>query len=846
MTDDQNTNQIIDTPPSGPKNWSEHPNTITYFAQTNFRGEARKFGIKRNDRPRHMYVIGKTGMGKSTMLENMIIQDIENGEGLAVVDPHGDLVEKVIDFIPENRLDDVIYFNPADMNFPIAFNIVEQVDDEYKNLIANGLVGVFKKIWADSWGPRLEYILINCILSLLDYPGATLLDVTRVLVDPGYRKKVIKKIKDPIVRQFWVNEYNNYSEKFRNEAIAPIQNKVGQFLSSSLIRNIVGQEHSTIDVRKEMDNGKILLMNLSKGRIGEENAALLGAMMITRIQLAAMSRVDIPESQRRDFYLYVDEFQNFSTESFASILSEARKYRLNITMAHQYIEQLSDEVKAAVFGNVGTMAAFRVGAIDAEELEKEFQPTFMQEDIVKLPAYHVYMRLMIDGVASDPFSATTLPPISQPSHLKDEIIQRSRARYASNKADVEYAINLWAAVDDEQARTVKEDREKQVARDLDDQKVGDSEDIGVSDAAPKRSKNGIPLPVAAVAPPVFHPEVQEEDGQLLTAAEVDEPAFGSGNLDFLSALSRELNEDQEIVEPLVSEPKTDTTVVSNDPIVAPEEDVAPVGLPPKPEAKPEIASPNSDAPESDDGIQRETRIGYPAPKPRNTPQPTPQASQTPQARPKMAESDAPQKVSPADSREPVAAVPQAAVDTESSSTQGLPSTVDSAEKRKRKRKRKKRVDGDLRTSRTTEAGGDQQGSSQSVREKPATPPTVHQPFKDAFAKVAVPAVPAVPATKTPAQSEPDAQDHSEPRVPVGLPKSLPKKSEEQTTQPQQSVERPVAPLPTPPQPAAQQQPQVPVQQVQQQAPQPISQKPQPQQTPHSPQSIAPGQSVTFE
>jgi hypothetical protein len=337
-----------------------------------------------------------------------------------------------------------VYFNPSDVDHPIAFNILENVGDEYKNLVSNGLVGVFKKIWADSWGPRLEYILINAILALLEYPGSTLLGVTRMLVDAKYRKKVVGNITDPVVKSFWVDEYNNYTEKFRSEAIAPIQNKVGQFLSSSLIRNIVGQSKSTIDMRQLMDDGKIVLMNLSKGRIGEENAALLGAMMITKIQLAAMSRVDIPEPTRRDFYLYVDEFQNFSTESFANILSEARKYRLNLIMAHQYIEQLSDEVKAAVFGNVGTLIAFRVGGVDAEELEKEFQPTFMQEDVVTLPAFHVYMRLMIDGVASEPFSASTLPPISGQTDQREKVIQVSRERYSRDRGGVEEKIMKWA------------------------------------------------------------------------------------------------------------------------------------------------------------------------------------------------------------------------------------------------------------------------------------------------------------------------------------------------------------------------------------------------------------------
>ncbi|OGY85543.1 MAG: hypothetical protein A2233_03090 [Candidatus Kerfeldbacteria bacterium RIFOXYA2_FULL_38_24] len=437
----------------------DDPNRPLLFAQTVARAkQGQRFGIKLDDRRRHMYLIGKTGMGKSTTMENMIIQDIIAGRGIAVVDPHGDLVEKVVKFIPANRINDVIYFNPADLHYPIAFNILENVSFEYKNLISNGLVGVFKKIWADSWGPRLEYILINSILALLENPGTTLLGVTRILVDARYRKKIIKGVKDPMVRSFWVNEFNNYSEKFRNEAIAPIQNKVGQFLSSELIRNIVGQTKSTIDMRDIMDSRKILFMNLSKGRIGEENSALLGAMMITKIQLAAMSRVDVPEEERKDFYLYVDEFQNFSTESFANILSEARKYRLNIIMAHQYIEQLEDEVKAAVFGNVGTLVAFRVGATDAEELAKEFAPVFIEEDIVTLSKYHIFLRLMIDGVTSDPFSAITLPPVAGETNNRDKVIAASRERYAKDRQKVEESILKWSdpnlMINDEE--TVKE------------------------------------------------------------------------------------------------------------------------------------------------------------------------------------------------------------------------------------------------------------------------------------------------------------------------------------------------------------------------------------------------------
>src|SRR3989338_5394554 len=290
---------------------NEDQNQIVYFAQTNFRNQKVKFGIKKDDRRRHMYLIGKTGMGKSTVLENMIIQDIQNGNGVAVVDPHGDLVEKVVNYVPSNRVNDVVYFNPADMDFPIAFNVFEKVGREHQHLVASGLIGIFKKLWADSWGPRLEYVLRNAILALLEYPDSTLLGVMRLLVDKGYRKKVMAKITDPVVRSFWVDEYSKYPDKLQSEAIAPIQNKVGQFLSSSVIRNIVGQVRSSFSMREVMDQKKILLMNLAKGRIGEDNSALLGAMLITKIQMAAMSRVDIPEEERKDFYLYVDEFQNF-------------------------------------------------------------------------------------------------------------------------------------------------------------------------------------------------------------------------------------------------------------------------------------------------------------------------------------------------------------------------------------------------------------------------------------------------------------------------------------------------------------------------------------------------------
>jgi CxxC-x17-CxxC domain-containing protein len=440
-----------------PETLEHHKNEVVLFAETNFRNERRKFGIKTDDRRRHMYLVGKTGMGKSVTLENLIFNDIQAGHGLAVVDPHGDLAEKILDFIPSNRINDVVYLNPSDMDYPVAFNILEKVDPHYRHLVASGLIGVFKKIWADSWGPRLEYVLRNAILALLDYQDSTLLGVNRMFIDKEYRKKVIAKIQDPVVKAFWAEEFSKYNQQFMVEAIAPIQNKVGQFLSTSLIRNVVGQAKSTIDIRKIMDEGKILIMNLAKGRIGEDSSGLMGAMMITKVQLAAMSRVDIPENKRKDFYLYVDEFQNFATESFANILSEARKYHLNLILAHQYIEQLNEVVKPAVFGNVGTMVVFRVGAADAEELVKEFTPRFIEEDLVNLPKYNVYMKLMIDGIASDPFSATTLPPVYHDFGNRDKVIAVSRERYAKPREVVEDKIRRWSGLEGLQDEEEKEE-----------------------------------------------------------------------------------------------------------------------------------------------------------------------------------------------------------------------------------------------------------------------------------------------------------------------------------------------------------------------------------------------------
>jgi|LakMenEpi03Aug12_release.lakeMendotaPanAssembly.Ray.scaffolds.fasta_scaffold01223_3 hypothetical protein len=429
---------------------------ITIIAKTNFHGQGRLFGIKRDDRRRHMHIIGKTGMGKTSLLLNMAVSDIRNGSGFAFVDPHGDIADALLDYIPEDRIKDVVYFNPQDLDYPIAFNVLGDVPINQRHIVSDGLVGVFKKIWADSWGPRLEYILRNTILTLLENENSTLLDIMRILVDKNFRANIVYKMQDPVLKQFWLNEYDGYTDKLLVEAISPIQNKVGQFTSSPLIRNIIGQAKSSINLREIMDQKKILIMNLSKGAVGEGGAQLLGAMMITKMQLAAMSRVDIPEKDRQDFYAYIDEFQNFSTDSFAEILSEARKYRLSLILAHQYVEQLSDIVRGAVFGNVGTTIVFRIGAADAEFMEREFSPVLTIEDLVNLPKWKIYLKLMIDGATSQPFSADTLPdPEPELISNRAKIIEYSRQKYGNAKS------SLRGAPIEEQ----KEHTEKPISRD---------------------------------------------------------------------------------------------------------------------------------------------------------------------------------------------------------------------------------------------------------------------------------------------------------------------------------------------------------------------------------------------
>lgn len=388
---------------------------ITIFANTNFRNQPVTFGIKRADRRAHLYILGKTGTGKSTLLESLMLDDMQKGFGFALLDPHGDLVKKIKDKIPENRLADVVDFDMPNANQPYGFNPLANVLVEKRPLAASGLIQVFKHLWSDSWGPRLEYILRNCLLSLLDYPGANLSDVLKLLSDKDFRKQVIPFISNEQIKEFWLKEYDKYPERLRTEAISPIQNKVGAFLSHPLLQKILTNPEKPLNLRRIMDEGKVLLVNLAKGSIGEDTANLLGSLLISRFDLAALSRANVPESERKDYTLYLDEFHNFTTQSLVLMLSELRKYRLSLVLAHQYLTQLEIPIRDAILGNAGTIVVFRIGATDAEFLAQEFAPEFSATDFTNLPNYHIYLKMMIDGKISHPFSAVTLPPDSPDS-----------------------------------------------------------------------------------------------------------------------------------------------------------------------------------------------------------------------------------------------------------------------------------------------------------------------------------------------------------------------------------------------------------------------------------------------
>jgi hypothetical protein len=422
----------------------EKNHNITYIGVTNYRNKQIPFGIKDKDRLGHIYVIGKTGVGKSTLLLNMAISDIGRGNGLAILDPHGDIAENILNYIPKERIEDVIYFNPSDISYSIAFNPLHGIPPDYHHLVASGLISTFKKIWPESWGPRLEYILNFSLLTLLCYPDATLLDINPLLTDKDFRERVLLNVTNPHILAFWRNEFEKYSPSLRSEAITPILNKTGLFMTSIPLRNTVGQKTTSFKMRKVMDEGKIFIANLSKGKMGEGASAILGSMLLTSMQLAALHRANIPEDKRRPFYLYVDECHSFMSLSFADILAEARKYGLSLFLAHQFIDQLQEKIKSAIFGNVGTLISFRIGAEDAIYLVKEFHPVFDEADLVNLPRYSIYLKLMIDGATSRPFSAETDKLQDQAFSFRNEVISISQRKYGNIREKIEQ--DIWSQI----------------------------------------------------------------------------------------------------------------------------------------------------------------------------------------------------------------------------------------------------------------------------------------------------------------------------------------------------------------------------------------------------------------
>ncbi len=421
----------------------ERSKDVSLFGLTNYHNNFDEFGITREDRRRHLYVVGKSGTGKSKLLELFISEDIKNGEGVAVLDPHGDLVDNILRMIPKERINDVIFFDPGDTDFPVAFNPLVKVDDSLKMQMTVGFINIFKKLFGNNWSDRLEHVLRYTTLALLDSKDTTVLSILKMLSDKNYRQTVTARINDSVVKNFWVNEFAGWSEKFDAEAITPLLNKVGQFVATNMIRNIVGQPDNKFDIRKVMDEKKILLMKVSKGILGEENSNLLGAMIVTKIYQAAMSRADTHEEKRGDFYLYVDEFQNFATDTFEEILSEARKYRLNLTIAHQFVGQLSPSMIKTVFGNVGSMLSFRVGADDAAVLQNEYTPVFKVRDIINLAVRDFYIKMSVNGEVRKPFSGRTLDVVKPSEDYSKEIIEQSRKKYATPVAKVEEMLNRW-------------------------------------------------------------------------------------------------------------------------------------------------------------------------------------------------------------------------------------------------------------------------------------------------------------------------------------------------------------------------------------------------------------------
>ena len=418
---------------------------LIYIGRRSGWQDSDAFGLRHEDARQHTYIIGKTGSGKTTLLRNMVLQHLYQGNGLALLDPHGDLADELLDHFPPHRADHLVYFNPSDLDFPVGFNPLANVPPDQRHLVASGITAAFKSIWRESWGPRMEYILYNALAALLEHPGSSLLGINRLLTDVRFRDSLTRRLADPFIRSYWRDEFAGYDPRFMREAIAPIQNKVGQFLMNPPIRNILGQANPKIDIRFTMDTGRVFIANLAKGKLGADKANLLGSLLTTQFQLAAMARADTPEEHRRDFHLFIDEFHNFTTDSFTAVLAEARKYRLCLTLAHQYVDQLALPVRQAVFGNVGTMIVFRVGNTDAEHLSKEFGAEFAPHQFADLDRYEILIRLMENGANRVPFRAKTLGPMSIPQNRRHRLARHSQKRFATPRDQIESKLARWIA-----------------------------------------------------------------------------------------------------------------------------------------------------------------------------------------------------------------------------------------------------------------------------------------------------------------------------------------------------------------------------------------------------------------
>jgi len=417
---------------------------VAIFGETNYQNERITFGIKQRDRRHHLYIIGKTGVGKSKLIELLVQSDLKVGNGVILLDPHGDLAQETLALVPKERIEDVVYFDPTDADYPIGFNPMFGVSRfEFKQNIAAGFISIFKKIFGLNWNERFEHVLRYTVLALLDYPASNILGIPRMLTDNLFRQSVIRYIGDPLVKKFWTTEFMTWNEQYANEAIVPIINRVGQFISNPLIRNIIGQSQSTFSFEEIINGGKIFIANLSIGKLGEENVELLGSMFVTKIWETVMARASIPEEKRKDVFFYIDEFQNFATTTFANILSEARKYHLSLIFAHQYMQQLTDQIAAAVIGNVGNIISFRVGGDDAQILSKEFEPLFTPNDFINLGIRDFYIKMLIDGQTCIPFSGHTITLVKPADDYSQQIIENSRKKWGRKREVVEEEIKRW-------------------------------------------------------------------------------------------------------------------------------------------------------------------------------------------------------------------------------------------------------------------------------------------------------------------------------------------------------------------------------------------------------------------